>query len=113
MVKDSPPPQERSLTPDRAPITDPNTLKTPKQSQDIRQALNNARGYKSPTNRSVRALLHKVEKALDQGNTERAKLRAEIARLKEDFRAVKPYTRKRVRYSSQRQVRYHQGYHRC
>jgi len=34
---------------------------------------------------------------LDQGNMERAKLRAEIARLKEDFRAIKPHTRKRVR----------------
>ena len=45
----------------------------------------------------MRALLHKVEKALDQGNMERAKLRAEIVRLKEDFRAVKPYIRKRVR----------------
>jgi len=42
-------------------------------------------------------LFRKVEKALDLGNAQRAGLKGEINRLMEDFRAVKPHTRKRVR----------------
>jgi len=54
----------------------------------------------SPSNRTVRALLRKVEKAFDKGNVQRAGLEAENERLLEDFRAVEPYTKRKVKEPS-------------
>lgn len=97
VIGDNPPPRERKSTSDRAPIRDPNPLKTPKRSQDIRTVLHNARGHMSPSDRSVRNLLHKLEKVVDQSNVEKAQLKAEIERSNEEIRALQPQTRKRVR----------------
>ena len=54
-------------------------------------------GPVSPSNRTVRALLRKVEKVLNEGNVQRAGLEAENERLLEDFRAVKLYTKRKVK----------------
>lgn len=48
------------------------------------------------SNRIVKALLRKVEKAFGEGNVKRAGLKVENDRLAEDSRAVEPYIRKRV-----------------
>jgi len=54
-------------------------------------------GHLSPQNRTVRALFRKVEKALDAGAAERAILITENNRLKEDQRATRPHTKRKVR----------------
>jgi hypothetical protein len=93
---DSPSPPPRPRTPQRMPTQDPNTLRTPRRSQDIRKAVEDAKGYLSPTARSVRRLLQKLEKVVDEDNLERARLKERIRYLEEEMRALKPVTRKRV-----------------
>lgn len=97
LIGDSPPPPERPLTPEAIPTQEEGVFTTPKKSLDIVRALGEARGHVSPGHRTVRGLLTKAGKALDQSNTERAILQAKVERLEEDFRAVKPHTRKRIR----------------
>ena len=72
-------------------------VNTPKKAQDVQQVVNSLKGRVSPSCRTVKRLLNKVGKALDLANVEKADLEAEINRLEEDFRAARPYTKKRVR----------------
>jgi len=96
LVRDTPPPVKRTPTPDIYPLPDLTVFKTPRNSQDVHTALTRVTGNVSPSNRTVRALLRKVEKALNEGNVKRAGLEVENDRLVEDLRAVEPHTRKRV-----------------
>ena len=97
LIRNSPPPPKRPQTPEIAPISADNAVKTPQKSHDILRAVNNARGYASPTNRTVRSVLRKAGKALDQSNAKMALLEAENARLKEDLRVTEPCSRKKVK----------------
>ena len=91
------PPSTPKRTPPRAPLQPPNPINTPKRSQDIQVALNNARGYTSPTNRCVRSLLNKLGQVVDRDAVDKAQLKAEVERLKEEMCSLEPRTRKRVR----------------
>ena len=92
IVGDSP-----AAPPETAPITNPSLFNTPKSSQDIRAALNRARERASLNNRTVKVLLRNVKRALDLRNAKRSGLEAKNGCLMEDFRALKPYTKRRVR----------------
>ena len=97
LLGDSPPPPERPLTPNPFPIEELTAFTTPKKSQDILRALGSARGHVSPSQRNVRRLLVKSGKALDQANAERALLKAQLEAQQENNRALKPYSKKKVR----------------
>lgn len=97
LIGDAPPPQERPRTPPVTTTAPPTLFNTPRKAEDIRQVVSNLRGRFSPTNRTLRALFRKMEKSLDLSAAERAALQAENSRLQEDFRAVQPHTKKRVR----------------
>jgi hypothetical protein len=97
VVGDSPPPPSRSPTPTNLPITSATVFKTPQKSGDIQNALRDALGYNSPTERNVRRLLIKAGKALDTGNGQRALLAAENEQLRADLEALKPRTKKKVK----------------
>jgi len=97
LVGDGAPPRARPPTSSVNTIATPPLFATPKRSQDVRQVLDTLEDHLSPQNRSVRALFRKAEKALGAGAAERAILIAENNRLKEDQRATRPYTRRKVR----------------
>jgi len=92
-----PPPPKQPQTPKITLIFTDSAVKTLQKSCNILRAINNVRGYVSPINRTVRSVLRKVGKALDQSNVKIALLEAENVRLKEDLRATEPRSRKKVK----------------
>ena len=92
LVGDAPPPRPRTPTPEIAPAAELQLVKTPKKAQDVRQVVNSLKGRVSPSCRTVKHLLNKIGKALDLTNVEKVGLKAEINRLEEDFRVIRPYT---------------------
>ena len=58
----------------------------PRRSQDIRKAVEDAKEHLSPTARSVRRRLQKLEKVVDKDNLERARLKERIRYLEGEMR---------------------------
>lgn len=97
IIGDAPLRQDRTPTPPIITTASQDLLSTPRKSQDVREVLKKAHGNLLPKDRTLRALLTKMGKALDVSAAEKAALVEENNRLIEDFRSVQPYTKKRVR----------------
>ena len=67
-MKDTLSPIKRTPTLEIASILDPSIFKTPRNLDNVRTALDRVIGPVSPNNRTVRALLRKVKKVLNEGN---------------------------------------------